>query len=111
MTLLDGRLTPSDEIDEISSLAHPLSDPADLDRLLVAVEGDWPACFAVNRCEDEVVVSPPAAAGRGRRSRGRARRPAERPGPCRGRALLPHHGSDRVEPATGGERETYPWST
>ncbi len=89
MTLLDGRLTPSDELDEISSLAHPLSEPADLDRLLdrigdarfvllgeashgtadyyrwraeitrrliaergfsfVAVEGDWPACFAVNR--------------------------------------------------------------
>jgi erythromycin esterase-like protein len=89
MTLLDDRLAPSDELDEIASLAHPLTEPGDLEPLIdrigdaslvllgeashgtadyyrwraeitrrlivekgfsfVAVEGDWPDCFAVNR--------------------------------------------------------------
>lgn len=89
MTLLEPRRGPTDELDEIASLARPLDDAGDLDQLLdrigdarfvllgeashgtseyyrwradlsrrliaergfsfVAVEGDWPDCFAVNR--------------------------------------------------------------
>src|SRR5215211_6184573 len=89
MTLLEPRRGPSDELDEIATLATPLTDPSDFDPLLdrigdarlvligeashgtaeyyrwraelsrrlitergfsfVAVEGDWPDCFAVNR--------------------------------------------------------------
>src|SRR4051794_22286953 len=89
MTLLSMRREPSDELDEIATLARPLTSAADLDALVerigdaryvllgeashgtsdyyrwraaitrrligecgfsfVAVEGDWPDCFAVNR--------------------------------------------------------------
>src|SRR5215217_7729250 len=89
MTLLEPRRGPSDELDEIATLATPLTDLSDFDPLLdrigdaryvligeashgtseyyrwraelsrrlitergfsfVAVEGDWPDCFAVNR--------------------------------------------------------------
>jgi len=89
MTLLESRRGTSDELDEITTLATPLTDAAELDPLLdrigdarfvllgeashgtsdyyrwraeitrrliaqhgfsfVAVEGDWPDCFAVNR--------------------------------------------------------------
>ena len=34
MTLLEPRRGPSDELDEIASLAVPLTDPADLDPLI-----------------------------------------------------------------------------
>lgn len=89
MTLLEPRQAPNDELDEIATLAMPLTEPAELDALLdrvgdarfvllgeashgtseyycwraevtrrlitergfsfVAVEGDWPDCFALNR--------------------------------------------------------------
>jgi erythromycin esterase len=89
MTLIEPRRRPSDELDELVTLATPLADPGDLDPLMerigdvpfvllgeashgtseyyrwradlskrlitergfsfVALEGDWPDCFAVNQ--------------------------------------------------------------